>query len=72
MADQIARETGLRRTSDIDDLVIIAYVGLLDSSSAHDLSQNRLLQRCRHGLVTWAWEQGIHGETIPTTAHRIG
>lgn len=70
VADQVARETGLARTADIDDLVIIAYVGLLDSPSPAEFSQSRLLQQCRHDLVTWAWEQGVHDETIPITAQR--
>ena len=38
MADQIAREAGLDQTADIEDLVIIAYLGLLDSPHSGDLA----------------------------------
>jgi len=67
MADQIAREAGLDQTADIEDLVIIAYLGLLDSPHSGDLTHARLLARCRRELITWAWEQGTLQEAIPGT-----
>jgi hypothetical protein len=67
VADQIAREASLDRTVDIEDLVIIAYVGLLDSPHAGDLTHARLLARCRRELITWAWEQGTLQEARPRT-----
>jgi hypothetical protein len=65
VADQVADEAGLARTADIDDLVIIAYAGLLDSPDPQDLCPTRLLERCRRNLIVWAWEQGTQEETIP-------
>jgi hypothetical protein len=59
-AEQIAVEAGLQLTADIVDLGTIAYVGLLDTPTENDLTRNRLLQRCRHNLIIWAWEQGNH------------
>lgn len=70
IADQIAHEAGIARTADIEDLVILAYVGLLDSPNPKDLAQHRLLDRCRQQLVTWAWEEGQHDEVLPAPAHR--
>jgi hypothetical protein len=67
VADQIAREASLDRTADIEDLVIIAYLGLLDSPHAGDLTHARLLTRCRRELITWAWEQGTLQEARPGT-----
>lgn len=64
--EQLTRESGLARTADIEDLVILAYVGQLDSPDPHALSLVRLLARCRSELVTWAWEQGQHEEEIST------
>ncbi|HKO32261.1 MAG TPA: hypothetical protein VJY85_00800 [Candidatus Limnocylindria bacterium] len=66
VAEQISAEAGLALTADIEDLVILTYVGLLDSPDPHDLSQERLRQRSRQGLITWAWEQGVHQEAMPT------
>ena len=68
VADQVADEAGLERTADIDDLVIIAYVGLLDSSDPEDLCPTRLLERCRRGLTVWVWEQGTQEQNIPMMA----
>lgn len=65
VVDQLTQETGLARTATIEDLVIIAYVGQLDSPDPNDLSRQRLLARCRSALVTWAWEQGQHHEALP-------
>lgn len=62
---QLTRETGLDRTAAVEDLVIIAYLGQLDSPDPNALSQARLLSRCRSQLLTWAWEQGHHDEEIP-------
>jgi hypothetical protein len=63
--DQLTRETGLARTAAVEDLVIIAYLGQLDSPDPNALNQERLLTRCRSQLLTWAWEQGHH-EEIPS------
>ena len=67
VADQIAREASLDRTADIEDLVIIAYLGLLDSPQSGDLTHAQLLARCRRELITWAWEQGTLQEARPGT-----
>jgi hypothetical protein len=66
VAEQISAEAGLALTADIEELVILTYVGLLDSPDPHDLSQERLRQRSRQALITWAWEQGVHHEAMPT------
>lgn len=68
VADQVAAEAGLARTADIDDLVIIAYIGLLDSPDPEDLCPTRLLERCRRGLTVWVWEQGTQEQEIPMMA----
>jgi hypothetical protein len=72
VADQVAEEAGLARTADIEDLVIIAYVGLLDSPDPQALCPTRLLERCRQDLIVWAWELGAQEETIPIMARRRG
>lgn len=65
VANQIAGETGLACTSDIQNLVIISYLGLLDSPPPEPVSQDRLLENSRHSLIIWAWEQGIEDESLP-------
>lgn len=72
VADQVALEASLVRTADIEDLVIIAYVGLLDSPDSDCLSQDHLLRRCRRQLVAWAWEQGNADEPIQSSAALTG
>ena len=66
VVDQLTQEMGLARTAAIEDLVIITYVGQLDSPDPNELSRERLLSRCRFALVIWAWEQGQHDEAVPT------
>lgn len=68
VARQITDETGLDLSDDIEDLVVIAYVGLLDSPPPAKLTRDSLLQRCRRDLVVWAWEQGDHDQPLPTRA----
>ena len=70
VAHQVAHEASLVRTPDIEDLVIIAYVGLLDSPDPGAVDQDHLLTRCRQQLVTWAWEQGNADEPVPFTRAR--
>jgi len=67
VVEQLTQEMGLVRSATIEDLVIITYVGQLDSPHPNELSRERLLTRCRSALVTWAWEQGQHGEAVPTS-----
>lgn len=67
VVEQLTQEIGLARTATIEDLVIITYLGQLDSPDPNELSQERLLTRCRSALVTWAWEQGQHDEALPTS-----
>lgn len=64
VVDQLACESGLEQTADLEDLVIIAYLGLLDGTDPLELRRDRLLARCRSQIVTWAWEQGRHDEAI--------
>lgn len=66
-ANQVAHEASLVRTADIEDLVIIAHVGLLDSAESEAVSQDHLLQRCRQQLAAWAWEQGNADVPIPAS-----
>lgn len=49
--DQLSRESGVIQTADLEDLVIITYLGLLDSPRRHDLTYAELLARCRVCLV---------------------
>ena len=65
VVEQLTQEMSLARTATIEDLVIITYVGQLDSPDPNELSQERLLTRCRSALVIWAWEQGQHDEAVP-------
>lgn len=65
--DQLVAESGLTRSPDIEDLVIIAYLGLLDSPHPHDLGHSQLLARSRRAMITWAWEQGAHHQQMSTT-----
>lgn len=66
VARQIAGEAGLACTSEIQNLVIIGYLGLLDSPPPEPVDQDRLLENARHNLIIWAWEQGIEHESLPT------
>jgi hypothetical protein len=65
VARQITAEAGLKCVSDLQDLVIIAYVGLLDSPPPDPVNRNDLLERSRHDLIIWAWEQGTYGDSLP-------
>jgi hypothetical protein len=67
VVEQLTQEMGLARSATIEDLVMLTYVGQLDSPDPNELSRERLLSRCRSVLVTWAWEQGQHDEAIPTS-----
>ena len=67
VVEQLAQEMGLARSATLEDLVLITYVGQLDSPDPNELSRERLLNRCRSALVIWAWEQGQRDEAIPTS-----
>lgn len=71
VVEQLTQEMGLARSATIEDLVIIAYVGQLDSPDPDELSRERLLSRCRSALVFWAWEQGQHDVAIPIARPRV-
>jgi hypothetical protein len=70
VAQQITDDTGLTCTHEIQDLVIITYVGLLDSPPPDRPSTEHLLNQCRRNLIIWAWEQGCDGQDLPTRTHR--
>ena len=74
VADRITAETGLDCTADLQHLVLITYLGLLDSPpdqptteqpSTEQPSTEQLLARCRRNLIIWAWEQGDHDQPLP-------
>ena len=64
VTDQLARETGILRTADLEDLVIITYLGLLDNLDSQRLNRVELLTRSRTRVVTWVWEQGAHDQPL--------
>lgn len=68
----LVHETRLASSADIEDLVIISYVGLLDCPDPDVLTQEHLLERCRQQLVVWAWEQGKADEPVPTARAAAG
>lgn len=71
VADQLADEAGLQRLDDIDDIVAIAYVGLLNSPPPENLSYHRLLELSRHQLLIWAWEQGGNSSPLPLATQPV-
>ena len=70
VVEQLTQEMGLARSATLEDLVLITYVGQLDSPDPDELSRERLLSRCRSALVIWAWEQGQHDVAIPISRPR--
>ena len=70
VAHQIAHEAGLTWSPDIEDLVILSYVGLLDSPPPEPPNQERLLHRSRKHLIVWAWEQGRESQPLPISGTR--
>jgi hypothetical protein len=64
VTDRLARETGILRTADLEDLVIITYIGLLDNLDSQRLNRVELLARSRTRVVTWVWEQGARDQPL--------
>ncbi len=64
VTDQLACETGILRTADLEDLVIITYIGLLDDPDLQHLTRDELLARSRARFVTWVWEQGANDQPL--------
>lgn len=65
VAKQITDEAGLECATDIQNLVIIAYLGFLDRPPPEPVSQDQLLESSRRSLIIWAWEQGCENESLP-------
>ena len=64
VTEQLARETGILRNADLEDLVIITYLGLLDDPDPQRLTRDELLARSRARVVTWVWEQGSYDQPL--------
>lgn len=58
VAEQVAGEAGLVCTTDIQDLVIIAYLGLLVCRAPVLVDRDQLLEGARRQLTIWGWAQG--------------
>lgn len=58
IAAQIAAETGVPNGEEVEDLVIMAFEGLLnDPVTGGTVTYRTLLERARHGARRWATER---------------
>lgn len=66
IATQIAAEAGLGCNAAIEDLVVLAFEGLLNDPAVHgDVTHARLLSRARHDLTVWVREQDLDRAQLP-------
>lgn len=71
IAVQLATETGMPYGDDIEDIVIIAFEGLLNDPTTHgEVSYDSLLDRARRGAARWAQEH--RSSQRASAAHGLG